>query len=104
MIRNSLVGLAFVASVTLVPVASAQNPTVSDSGFTATNSIMRVTRYRWVDGQMQAGQADMRTHLIPVWEAQKAAGVIVGYSVINNTGQSSPEDWQFGIPSRPPTA
>ena len=39
----------------------------------------------------------MRTHLIPVWEAQKAAGVIVEYSVINNTGQSSPEDWQFGI-------
>lgn len=97
MIRRSLVRLALLASVVAVPVASAQAPAVSDSGIKATSAIMRVSLYRYADGMQQAVLNDMRTHLIPIWEAQRAAGIIVNYSTMTNTTASSKDDWQFGV-------
>jgi hypothetical protein len=97
MVRRFVVGLALVASVLTVSPASAQAPTPSDSGFTATNAVMRVSLYRIVDGQGPALLADMRTHLVPIWEAQKQAGIIVNYSTMNNPNPTSPTDWQMGI-------
>lgn len=44
-----------------------------------------------------AALADLRTHLVPVWEAQKQAGLIVGYSTMANPNPSRPDDWQLGI-------
>lgn len=97
MIRHSLIGLALVASVVMSPAASAQAaaPVVADSGIKPTNGIMRVSLYRFADGMQAAAMADLRTHLVPVWEAQKEAGIIVNYSTMNNVTQSSRDDWQF---------
>lgn len=95
-----LVGLALVASAVSVTPAAAQGggaPAVADSGIKATNVIMRVSLYRFADGMQQAAMADMRTHLVPIWEAQKQAGIILGYSTMANFNPSSRDDWQFGI-------
>jgi len=98
MVRRTLVGLALVVSVASAPSASAQGaPAIADSGIKATNVIMRVSLYRFAEGMQQAALADIRTHLIPIWEAEKAAGIIVGYSTMANFNPSSRDDWQFGI-------
>jgi hypothetical protein len=100
MLRRSLVGLALVASVVAVSPASAQGagaPAVADSGIKSTNLIMRVSLYRFADGMQAAALADLRTHLIPTWEAEKQAGIIVGYSTMANLTASSRDDWQLGI-------
>jgi hypothetical protein len=97
--RRALVGLALVASVVAVsPVAAqAAGAAVADSGIQATTGIMRVSLYRYAEGMQQAAGADMRTHLVPVWEAQRQAGIIVNYAMMNNPNPNSPADWQFGI-------
>ncbi len=100
MVRRSLVGLALVASVVAVSPASAQGaaaPAVADSGIKSTPAVMRVSLYRFAEGMQQAALDDMRTHLVPVWEAQKQAGILVGYSTMANFNPSSRDDWQLGI-------
>ncbi len=100
MVRRSLVGLALVASVVAVSPAPAQAPgaqAVADSGIKATNVVMRVSLYRFAEGMQPAALADLRTHLIPVWEAEKQAGIIVGYSTMANFNPSARDDWQLGI-------
>jgi hypothetical protein len=98
MSRRFLVRLALLASVTAVPTVSAQAPSaLADSGFTATSAVLRVTLWRYADGMQQAALADMRTHLVPIWEAYKAAGIILDYSTMTNATASSKDDWQLGI-------
>ena len=97
MIRRPLLGLALLASVVAVPAVSAQGAAVADSGIAATAAVMRVSLYRYADGMQQAVQADLRTHLIPTWEAQRAAGILVNYATMTNASPSSRDDWQFGI-------
>lgn len=101
MIRHTLVGLALLVSVVAVPAASAQAPAVADSGIKATSAILRVSLYRYADGMQQAAPADMRTHLIPIWEAYRAAGIIQNYSTMTNTTASSKDDWQLRRPRQP---
>lgn len=95
MVRRLVVGLALLASALVVSPASAQ--AVSDSGFTTTNAVMRVSLYRIVDGQGPALMQDLRTHLLPIWEAQRQAGLIVNYSTMTNPNPATPNDWQMGI-------
>jgi hypothetical protein len=97
MIVRSFVRLAVLASLFAVPAAQAQAPAVPDSGIAGTPALMRVSLYRYADGQNAAANADMRQHLIPIWEAYKAAGIIVNYSTMTNATQNSKDDWQFGI-------
>jgi len=99
MIRRHLVRLALIASSIAVPAVSAQAPApaVSDSGFTPSPALLRVTLYRYADGMQQAVIDDMRMHLIPIWEAYKAAGIILDYSTMTNATASSKDDWQFGV-------
>jgi hypothetical protein len=96
MVRRSLLRLALLASVVAVPAASAQG-IVADSSFTATNALLRVSLYRFADGMQQAARDDMRMHLIPIWEAYRAAGIIQNYSTMTNATASSKDDWQFGV-------
>jgi len=95
MVRRLVVGLALVASAVVVSPASAQ--AVSDSGITATNAVMRVSLYRIADGQGPTLMQDLRTHLVPAWEAQRQAGIILNYSTMANPNPTSPNDWQMGI-------
>jgi len=98
MAPRSILGLALLAGTLAVqPLAGQAAPAVSDSGFTATPKLMRVSLYRFAVGKQGEAVADMNNHLIPIWEAQKAAGLIEGYSILNNPNPNSPDDWQFGI-------
>lgn len=100
MVARSLGALALLASICVAPRASAQvagPPAVADSGIKSTNVISRVSLYRFAEGKQMEALADLRTHLIPVWEAEKQAGIIVNYSTMANITQSSPNDWQLGI-------
>lgn len=98
MVRRIVAGLALVASIVAVPSASAQAPAVpADSGIKPHPAIMRVSLYRFADGMQQAAVTDLRTHLIPIWEAEKQAGIILGYSTMANVTASSADDWQLGI-------
>ena len=100
MVRRSFVGLVLVAATIGSAPAGAQGagaPAVADSGIKSTGAIMRVSLYRFAEGKQQEALADMRTHLIPIWEAQKTAGTLMGYSTMNNPNPSSPDDWQLGI-------
>lgn len=97
MIRRSLLGFALLAGVTTVHAVSAQAPAVADSGIKPTSAILRVSLYRYADGMQQAVLEDMRTHLIPIWEAYRTAGIILDYSTMTNTTASSKDDWQFGV-------
>ena len=97
MVRRSLVRLALLASVVAVPAVSAQGPIGADSSFTVTNALLRVSLYRYADGMQQAALTDMRDHLIPIWEAYRAAGIIQNYSTMTNATANSKDDWQFGV-------
>jgi hypothetical protein len=98
MVRRIVAGFALVASIVAVPSASAQAPAVpADSGIKPHPAIIRVSLYRFADGMQQAAVTDLRTHLIPIWEAEKQAGIILGYSTMANVTASSADDWQLGI-------
>ena len=59
---------------------------------------MRVVLFRVADGAtLGQNNRDMATHEIPIWEAQKQAGLIVDYQTFFNTGASSENDWRFGF-------
>ena len=98
MVRRSVIGIAFLASIIAVSPTWAQGAgAVVDSGIKPTPIIMRVSLYRFAEGQQAAALADLRTHLIPIWEAEKQAGIILGYSTMANFNPSSRDDWQLGI-------
>jgi len=40
---------------------------------------------------------DIKTNLQPIWDAEKANGLIIGYHVFLNQTKSSPEDWDIGV-------
>ena len=97
----SLPGLMFLAvAFTAAPAAAqgqAAGGALADSGITRTTGIRRVVLFRLADGAtMGAVNQDMVTHLIPIWEAQKKAGLIVDYATMTNPTRSSETDWQFG--------
>jgi len=76
---------------------TAQGAAPADSGIQATTIIMRVNYFRWADGMQGAGLTDLRTHLVPIWEAEKKAGILQSYSLLINTTPASPNDWTFAI-------
>jgi hypothetical protein len=40
---------------------------------------------------------DIKTNLQPIWEAEKANGLIMSYHVFFNQTKSSAEDWDIGV-------
>jgi hypothetical protein len=47
-------------------------------------------------GRGDAFWADMKKNTVPIWEAQKAAGLIVDYQWFVNQTTSNPDDWNVG--------
>ena len=44
----------------------------------------------------EQGPVDFKKNTVPMWEAEKAAGVIVGYQIFVNSTTSGPDDWDIG--------
>ena len=77
--------LSFVAGT----VANAQVPVKE-------GSVERVVLLHVNAGRGDAFWADMKKNTIPIWEAQKAAGIITDYQWFVNQTTSNPDDWNVG--------
>ena len=92
----SAIALAVTASL-VQPVAAQQRPAPTDSGMTMTpGAVMRVILLRFLPGMGPEATLDIRRHLLPVLEEEKASGILVNYSVMTNSTTDSPDDWNFG--------
>ncbi len=57
--------------------------------------VERVTLLTLTPGHSDAFYADLKANIIPIWESEKAAGLITGYQIFLNQTSSNP-DWDFG--------
>lgn len=86
------VGLAVAVlylSLVAVSVATAQVPVKE-------GNVERVVLIHINAGRGDAFWADMKKNTVPIWEAQKAAGLIVDYQWFVNQTTSNPDDWNVG--------
>ena len=84
-----LAAALFALSLTTVPAARAQVPYTE-------GTIERVVRVHILPGHSTAFYADVKANVIPLFEAEKTAGLIVSYRTFLNQTASGPEDWDFG--------
>jgi len=59
-------------------------------------TVDRVVLIRILPGHGNAFWADLKANITPVWDAEKSAGLIEGYSIFLNQTKASPEDWDMG--------
>jgi hypothetical protein len=58
--------------------------------------IQRVVLLRVMPGHNAAVMADMKKNVVPIFEAEKNAGMIVNYRFFLNTTRSGADDWDIG--------
>ena len=56
----------------------------------------RVVLLHFLPGHFDAFMDDLKKNIVPIWEAQKKAGLIESYGLFLNTTRSTPDDWDFG--------
>jgi hypothetical protein len=56
----------------------------------------RVVLLHILPGHFDAYMDDLKKNIVPIWEAQKKAGLIEGYGMFLNATRSTPDDWDFG--------
>ena len=60
-------------------------------------TVERVTLVRILPGHGNAWWDDVKNNLQPLWNSEKASGLIEGYQVFLNTTKATPDDWDMGI-------
>lgn len=60
-------------------------------------TVNRVILLRILPGHFNAAMEDIKNNLQPVWEAEKAAGLIEGYQLFLNQTKSGIDDWDMGL-------
>jgi hypothetical protein len=58
--------------------------------------VERVVLLKVTPGHFDALMADFKKNVVPLWEAQKTAGLITGYQTFLNQTSSGGGDWDFG--------
>ncbi len=89
---KQIVRLAVVAaclSFVMVAAANAQVPVKE-------GSVERVVLLHVNAGHSDAFWADMKKNTIPIWEAEKASGIIIDYQWFVNQTTANPDDWNVG--------
>jgi hypothetical protein len=89
--RNAILFATALAALSLatVPAASAQVPYTE-------GTVERVVHVHILPGHGPAFYADFKANSIPLFEAEKSAGLIVSYRTFLNQTANSTEDWEFG--------
>jgi len=64
---------------------------------TTTTAVNRVVLYKLLPGQGPAYNQDVLEHLMPVYEAEKQAGILTSYQFFSKTTTDTPEDWNVGV-------
>jgi hypothetical protein len=60
-------------------------------------TVERVSLYRILPGHFSAAMEDLKKNVQPIWDAEKADGLIEGYQIFFNQTKGNPEDWDIGI-------
>ncbi len=60
-------------------------------------TVSRVLLDKVNPGQRAAFDQDVMTNLIPVYEEEKKAGILIGYQFFNNVTTDNPSDWTVAI-------
>ncbi len=60
-------------------------------------TVERVNLIRIFPGHFNGFMEDIKSNLQPIWEAEKANGLILNYHVFLNQTKSNPEDWDIGV-------
>src|ERR1700756_4418155 len=58
--------------------------------------VSRVVLIHILPGHFNAFMDDLKKNSVPLWEAQKSAGLIQGYDMWLNLTKSGVDDWDFG--------
>ena len=78
--------------------ATAQTPAMAQGAVrVTTTAVSRVTLVQILPGQGAAFNRDMLENQIPVWEAAKAAGILVSYNLFTKPTIDDEDDWNRGI-------
>ena len=59
-------------------------------------AVERVVLVHILPGHGDAFYADLKANIVPLFEAQKKAGLIQSYQIFLNSTSSGPEDWDLG--------
>ena len=59
--------------------------------------VERVVLIHILPGHFDAFMADLKKNVVPLWEAQKAAGLITDYQIFLNQTSAGTEDWDLGF-------
>jgi hypothetical protein len=59
-------------------------------------TVTRVVLLSIIPGHSDALFADLKKNVVPLWEAEKSAGLILDYSLFLNQTSSGPNDWDLG--------
>src|SRR5215467_2976729 len=86
-VRRAIVVLCF--CIATLSLATAQVPTKE-------GAVQRIVLVHVNAGHGDAFWADMKKNVQPLWDAQKAAGLILDYEWFVNMTTSSPDDWNVG--------
>lgn len=60
-------------------------------------TVNRVILLRILPGHFSAAMEDMKKNLQPIWEEEKANGLIEGYQLFFNQTKSGIDDWDMGL-------
>ena len=86
--RNAILFAATLFALSLTA-ASAQVPY-------AEGTVQRIVHVHILPGRSTAFYADFKANSIPLFEAEKSAGLIVSYRCFLNQTANSTDDWDFG--------
>jgi hypothetical protein len=59
--------------------------------------VERVVLIHILPGHFNAFMDDLKTNIVPIWESEKAAGLIQGYQMFFNSTSASADDWDIGF-------
>lgn len=59
--------------------------------------VERVVLIHILPGHFDAFIADIKKNVVPLWESEKAAGLITDYQMFLNQTTAGTEDWDFGF-------
>jgi hypothetical protein len=59
-------------------------------------NVERIVLIHILPGHSDAFFADLKKNVVPLWESEKAGGLILDYQIFLNQTLSGPEDWDIG--------
>jgi hypothetical protein len=88
--RNPIFAIA-VLGLSLAAVSPAHAQVPYNEG-----NVNRIVLIQITPGHFDAFMADLKQNIVPVWEGEKTAGLIIDYHIFLNTTHAGHDDWDIG--------